>query len=184
MIMRKNIIKIYFFQATFWALLTLLAAGWPIPVTSSHAAEQASLQGMITDAQTKLPITGVEIVAGVPGGTPTYATRTDSFGMFRIDGMEPGTYNLEARHPGYHSGSDTGFAVASTGRNRWLKELTLKETFIDLFVEVGCVTTGMKLKNIPVRLTIVPTAGGGNMEVTGKTDEPGTVHFPGRPKGF
>ncbi|MBU0969412.1 MAG: carboxypeptidase regulatory-like domain-containing protein [Proteobacteria bacterium] len=138
---------------------------------------------MITDNQSKLPIDGVQILVTLSGGERTYSARTDGFGMFRIDNIESGTYNLAANHPGYHSGSDSSVSIATDKQNRWQKELTHKEPFFDLFVEVGCVTTGMKLKNVPVRITATPTDGGSAIERTDKTDDLGFIQFTGLPRG-
>jgi hypothetical protein len=151
-------------------------------IAPSHAADQASLYGMITDQASKLPIHGVDIVVGVPGTEPAYRTRTDGFGMYRIEGIAPGTYTLEANHPGYLPGSDAAYVIASDKQNRWLKELTLKEVTFDIFVEVACVTTGMKLKSVPVAVTVTP-AGGSPIVQTARTDELGFIHFTGMPKG-
>ena len=147
------------------------------------AAQYAQLRGIITDQATTLPIEAVEVTAWDSAGDRTYSAATDPFGMFIMDGMEPGTYTLEAHHPGYVTGSLPDFSVTLDGRNQWRKDLVLKEPFIDIFVEVSCVTTGMKLKNVPVRITAAPTGGGSAVERTGTTDALGFVRFTGLPAG-
>ncbi|MCK9275023.1 MAG: carboxypeptidase regulatory-like domain-containing protein [Syntrophales bacterium] len=162
-------------------LFILAGTALQIPV-ESIAAEAAELRGMITDQATKLPIDAVQVT--VHTTERSYTARTDGFGMYAIEGIEPGSYTIEANHPGYHSASDTDFSVVAGGRYQWHKELTLKEPFFDIFVEVACVTTGMKLANVPVRITGTPSGSGTAVDRSGKTDSLGFIQFAGLPPGF
>ncbi len=150
--------------------------------TDSLASDTAELRGMITDQATKLPIDAARVT--VHTTERSYTARTDGFGMYAIDGIEPGSYTIQAEHPGYHPASDAEFSVTAGGRYQWHKELTLKEPFFDIFVEVACVTTGMKLANIPVRITGVPSGSGTAVDRSGKTDSLGFIQFAGLSPGF
>ena len=146
-------------------------------------AQQASLYGMIVDEETKLPIDGASVNA--LSGERTYTTRTDGFGLYRMDNIEPGTYSVETRHPAYLANGESGISIAAGQQNRWQAELARKDTeaFFDIFVEVSCVTTGMKLKHVPVAVTVAPSSGSGAVVVTGATDDLGFVQFGGMPRG-
>jgi hypothetical protein len=69
-------------------------------IPSAAAAQQASVQGIITSSDTDAPLEGVAVVLE-RGGQPVYGTRTDRNGYYQIGGISPGTYSLRARHPGH-----------------------------------------------------------------------------------
>ncbi len=152
--------------------------------SSTLAADQSSLYGIVTDDQTKLPIDGANITVSAADNESYYTSLTNGFGMFRIECIEPGTYNLEASHPAYQSSDKKDVLISADNENRWQTSLILKESFIDIFVEVSCVTTGMKLNNVPVTITGTPTDGGNDIERTDRTDALGLIQFTGLPAGF
>jgi hypothetical protein len=66
------------------------------------AANAASLQGTIRDAQTKLAIPGVKISLVRAGGVVDEKW-TDAEGIFRLLGLAPGIYELKAEKPGFQT---------------------------------------------------------------------------------
>ncbi|MBN2060195.1 MAG: carboxypeptidase regulatory-like domain-containing protein [Deltaproteobacteria bacterium] len=180
--MKKYTLKPAFSRFFFYIFFTITIGLILNDPAHSLAQGTGDLRGMITDQATKLPIDAAEIIVNIED--LSYAARTDAFGMYVIDGIVPGSYTLEAHHPGYYSESDTDFQVTADGRHQWNKELTLKEPFFDIFVEVACVTTGMKLGNVPVQITGTLTSNGTTVGRAGKTDDRGFIQFTGLQAGF
>jgi hypothetical protein len=66
------------------------------------SAITASLQGTVTDPQTKLAIPGVKISV-LRAGTVVGETRTNAEGIFRLINLAPDTYELKAEKDGFES---------------------------------------------------------------------------------
>lgn len=61
------------------------------------AAQNSGIQGVVTDADDKLPLIGVNVVIK---GT-TFGASTDFDGKYKIQNVPPGTYNVEVSYLGY-----------------------------------------------------------------------------------
>lgn len=69
----------------------------PLP-PGSGLTRGGSISGMVTDADTGLPVSGVNITArNEPGNTSTARGRTDSSGRYILLGLAPGRYSLQAK---------------------------------------------------------------------------------------
>jgi len=75
----------------------------PVQRIPGHAASSvASLQGTVTDPQSKLPIPGVKVTLLKSGSLPNEKW-TGAEGIFRFLNLVPGTYELKAEKDGYQS---------------------------------------------------------------------------------
>jgi hypothetical protein len=66
-------------------------------------AEPASVSGKVLDSETNAGLRKAYL--RLFAGTKAYAAVSDDSGKFSFDGVEPGTYNMEAEHQGYIDGS-------------------------------------------------------------------------------
>jgi len=65
------------------------------------AVQPATLQGVVTNAQTGWAVAGAVVqITGTGGG---YQATTNSSGAYQITGIEPGTYNGMVTHPDYET---------------------------------------------------------------------------------
>jgi hypothetical protein len=98
---------------------TIFLAAWLAPAQQppQPAADPAtaSIEGRVLDAATGEPIRKAEVeLNGVAaqGGEQTYLTAgTDTSGRFAFRALPPGTYWLDARHPGYAVATEAGAEV-------------------------------------------------------------------------
>ncbi len=112
------------------------------------------------------------------------STRTDDFGFFRMDFVPEATYTIRAEHPAYIPLEETDLVVTDA-RTLWEGEmipLFPGETPIEVFVEVGCVSSGIQLSTVPVLVTVT-LADSTTFVYQDKTDDYGVLHLPGMPKG-
>lgn len=68
------------------------------------AAQQASVEGVASDALTHAPLAGVHIRLSIfrsGGPSIAYGAMSDAAGHFSIAAIRPGTYDLKAEHRGY-----------------------------------------------------------------------------------
>jgi Carboxypeptidase regulatory-like domain len=68
------------------------------------AAQQASIEGIASDAISHAPLTGVHVRLSIsrPDSTPiAYGAMSDGTGHFSIATIAPGTYDLKAEHAGF-----------------------------------------------------------------------------------
>jgi hypothetical protein len=81
----------------FLALSSLLLAGF------QSAAQQpvASLQGVVMEAGSTIPVPKATVELGNFGGTAVAVTRTDSEGKFYIPNIAPGRYRIVVSHSGH-----------------------------------------------------------------------------------
>lgn len=89
------------------AFLTLAVAGAGCagepPADGQPLADPKAgvLRGLVVDTAVR-PLQGVEVTVAAPGGQPLVTT-TDVEGLFRFDGLAPGSYSVEARKATYLS---------------------------------------------------------------------------------
>lgn len=74
---------------------------------SPAAAETGIITGVVVDAQDGAPLPGANVSIG---GTTT-GTTTDLNGRYRLDGVEPGTYDLQFSFVGFQKKTVTGVEV-------------------------------------------------------------------------
>src|SRR5580658_9922077 len=72
----------------------------------------ASVQGTVTDSNTKLGIPGVKISL-LRAGVAIGETLTNAEGIFRLIELAPGTYELKAEKDGFQSVDLPGFRIKS-----------------------------------------------------------------------
>ena len=100
----------------------ILLAAALLGAADAQAAD-GSIAGQVYDAETGAPLTGATVVVTWPGptdgGAPRQETReTSADGTFEIASVEPGTYRLAFRKPGYQDSELAAFAVRPGQRNR------------------------------------------------------------------
>lgn len=80
-----------------------LAATWALAVASPALASPpvGALGGVVTHHQLATPLPNVEITLRSYEAAPLWHGRTDTEGVFRIVGLPPGLYRLEAARPGF-----------------------------------------------------------------------------------
>ncbi len=91
-----------------------------------HAlAQQGTVTGRVTDAESAAPVSGVTVEAttGV-AGTAVAAASTDADGQFRITGIRPGTYSLVFTSIGYETKRVDGVDVSTGAVSVGTVELT------------------------------------------------------------
>lgn len=94
--------------------LQLLVA---MATVNAAAAQQAAVQGIVSDADSGSPLDGTSVV--LEGGTPgPRATVTDGNGFYQLGGITPGTYTLRVRHLGYVEFRETLNLPAGEGITR------------------------------------------------------------------
>ncbi len=148
-----------------------------VVIAEGLSAKDNSLHGQIVSKTTKKPIEAALINLTHSASGVQYTARTDSFGMFRIRGIEPGVYAIEASHPGYHPAGEPDLVIEMRQNNRWYEQLQPQDASFDVYVEVCCVTTGLQLEGVPV--TLITSSN----EITHFTDETGVTVFPGLVEG-
>lgn len=164
---------------------------WNIGVTCALAAT-ATLRGRIIDTGTGFGIDGAAVkLDAVPAdGTPEYAATTDPFGFYEVPGVDTaGDYLVEASHPAYTSESAveaTLLADETRVRNFDLDRADPGAVIFDIYVTVGCVTTGIVLADVPVKVLRYATPGGGDTPIVRilPTDAEGSVVFRGMKAGY
>ncbi|HUE95857.1 MAG TPA: TonB-dependent receptor [Longimicrobiaceae bacterium] len=86
------------------AVLTLAFVGSSIlaaaPAAEAQAGTTASLFGRVTDAA-GVAVPDVAVILATPGGAAVRTVLTDPVGVYRIVGLEPGTYRLRTQRLGY-----------------------------------------------------------------------------------
>src|SRR5579872_1330136 len=134
-------------------LLTWASAQDTVQRIPGHATTNvASLQGTVTDTQTKLAIPGVR-VSLLRGGALVAQQWTDAEGIFRLINLVSGTYELKAEKDGYGAVDLPNFEV----KGPLTKDLTLTTTN-------GAVTPNKGPSGLP---TAVPSQPGPAASPTG-----------------
>jgi len=90
-------------------------AGWALAGTSGGIA------GTITDANTGVPVAGVQLQISSPSQTVT--TTTDEHGHYFVFSLQPDDYTLTAVKSGYKTQSFQGYSVYADQTQRY--DLTL-----------------------------------------------------------
>lgn len=81
----------------------LLAAGLlAFAAHPSYAQQQAAIQGIIAETNTGRPLQDVAVTLEA-GGKVTYGVFTNEHGVYRLNGVQPGTYTLRSKLIGYES---------------------------------------------------------------------------------
>lgn len=129
-------------------------------------------------------ITSLRTGAGIEGATVTLSgngidkeVRTDTFGFYRIDDIDAGTYEISAWAPGFCSKSEPALTITD-GSAGW--DAALESTWSGggggeekkvktIYVNVSCLSTGMKLSRVTVKYR------GDTLTGEGMTDENGCV---------
>lgn len=80
---------------------------------AQNGAETGSIIGRVTDAATSQPLSGVAVEARTPGATRATGRLSNDQGQFRLDGLEPGAYEVTARVVGFAEGRYEGVVVVA-----------------------------------------------------------------------
>lgn len=76
----------------------------------------ASITGTVTD-QSGAVVPGTSVVVSRAADHFSRSVRTDAHGRYLVAGLAPGTYDLEARSPGFESTHVSGLTVSPEGQN-------------------------------------------------------------------
>ena len=159
-----------------------------IPILSRG---DATLQGRITDIDTGFGIEGaiIELDLDPPAdGIPEFSTDTDPFGFYTLPGISAGTYQLTVSHPAYQSQTqaqplaEDEIAAASFALDR----LDASVIIFDVYAQILCVTSGIQLADVPVRVQRFTTSDGSDTPETRilMTEVDGAVVFRGMQEGW
>jgi outer membrane receptor protein involved in Fe transport len=138
-------------------IFTLLLIG-------SSAMAQTSLQGKVTDAETREPIIFGSI-ALYRGGVLMTGTETDFDGNYNFANIDPGTYDVEASYVGYAKQRTTGVLISAGRANKLDIVLSTEGIALDVVVVTeykvplieqdnttsGQVITSEQIRNLPTR---------------------------------
>src|SRR5688500_17924596 len=83
----------------FWTSV-LLAVLWTVWCADDAAAQQASIQGIVSDRSGGQILEAASVLVEA-GGDIIRATLTDRNGFYQIGGLDPGAYTLRFRQLGY-----------------------------------------------------------------------------------
>jgi outer membrane receptor protein involved in Fe transport len=139
------------------SLFTLLLIG-------ASAVAQTSLQGKVTDQETREPII-FGSVALFRNGVLTTGTETDFDGNYNFASMDPGTYDVEVSYVGYAKQRVTGVQVSAGRANRLDIQLSTEGIALDVVVVTeykvplieqdnttsGQIITSEQIRNLPTR---------------------------------
>jgi hypothetical protein len=130
------------------------------------AAQQASLQGIVTDSSAGGPLEGVAVVLEV-NGRRAYGTFTDRNGFYQIGGIAPGPYSLRGMRLGYLPRDQ---AVTLARGDRLTVNFRLEPDVVALEGVVVSATRGATVRDFgrqritPAELRLVPVpAGSGDL---------------------
>lgn len=116
-------------------------------IVQSAAGQDAALEGRVTSAGRSVPFANIGIA-----GTP-YGTAADAEGVYRIEGIQPGTYTVKASAVGFRTAEAS--VTLDAGQTRIL-DFTLEEAIIE---SEGVVVTGTLIetfvKDSPVKVDVV-----------------------------
>ena len=92
----------------FFSVLNIFCGGEESTPTESTQAQTGTISGIVSDAETTLPI-GFAHITTRP---PTSAVTTDTLGEYTITNVLPDTYSVAAAKPGYDKDSILIYIVA------------------------------------------------------------------------
>lgn len=110
-------------------LFICLVGGW---AAVSAQAQQASLQGKVTDA-TDASIPGAKVTL-IPARGKALTAETDALGMYHFPGIQPGAYRLQVSSVGFQPVEESKLAISS-GENTHNFALTVFLTKQEVTVE-------------------------------------------------
>jgi hypothetical protein len=169
----KNIIWPYSLITLFGLLLF-----FPIFSESEIMAQRASIQGLITDNSTGLPLYGANVVLESPDDDEVrLGAGADSRGFYSISSIEPGTWVIRISFIGYVAEEDT--ITLQRGENRSINAaLEPDESMMDELVVEGATGAVMRDEGrqriTPIDLTRIPSPATGDL-VTYLQTLPGVV---------
>jgi catecholate siderophore receptor len=98
----------------FFILILMIVCAFCLAWAEPPQAPRLVLEGRVTDSQgAVIPAATVQLLT--VGGRAVAHTQADEFGRFRLDGVEPGTYDLRVQYDGFHS--RTQRVTVAEGRN-------------------------------------------------------------------
>lgn len=147
-------------------------------ITYNNAgAQNASIQGLITDNETGLPLYGANIILETTDADTRLGTSADSEGFYSIGSIEPGTWIVRISFIGYVAEEDT--ISLDQGENRSINAaLDPDEAMMEELVVEGATGAVMRDEGrqriTPVDMTRVPSPATGDL-VTYLQTLPGVV---------
>ena len=144
------------------ALVVAALCAFPI----AAAAQQSSVQGLVTSERTGAPLEGVTIALEAAGARP-YGAVTDRNGFFQIGGIAPGTYTLRGTLVGHVEHRRT---VTIGPGARLTATFALAADVVSIEGVVGAARSGAAVRELgrqrvtPSDIRLVPTpAGSGDL---------------------
>ena len=117
-------------------------------------AQDAAIEGAVTDA-TGLALPGVTVEArGTQPGGPTQVAVTDGVGAFAIAGLPPGTYDVTFTLPGFHEAVRSGVEVGAAATVTLAVELAVE--LAEQVVVVGSRGQPRSVTESPVPIDAIP----------------------------
>ncbi len=148
------------------------------------------LRGQIFDSATFAGLRGaiVSLDALPADGTLEFSTSANAFGFIRTTNVPPGSYQLRSAHPGYTPRvQDEIFTVGTNlSRRLPLTRLAGDPARFNIFVDVACVKSGLRLGNVRVRIDRYAGAADTTLEesFTNVTDSTGLAVLSGARIGY
>ena len=163
----------------FLAGLMLVVVATATPVYAQR--QLGAIQGTITD-QTGGVIPGVTVTVTNKNTGEVRNTVTNEVGIYRLPGLDPGTYDVAAELSGLGRGARNDVVVsvgASVGLNMTLSPAGVSETVQVLGVSPDIQTEKADLSSVVERQRIVDLPIAGRNPLTLATLQPGILGLPG-----
>jgi carboxypeptidase family protein len=103
-------------------LCAALLVAFTVQASWALAGTLGGIAGVVTDAKTGAPISGVQLQISSPSQTVT--TTTDAKGHFIALSLQPDTYTLTAEKDGYDTRETAGYSVSADQTQRYDLSLT------------------------------------------------------------
>jgi len=126
------------------------------------AAQPATIQGIVADSGTGVPLEYVTITLDI-GGQPAYRTLTDRNGFYQILGISAGTYTLRTQRVGYQEHAESITLAAGEQRTVSLRlaQSAVALEGVEVTAEHGAAVSDLERQVVtPADIQRVPVPGG------------------------
>lgn len=168
-------------RLTLLALLLGLLEAAPLATPAFAQRQLGAIQGTITDA-TGAVLPGVTVTATNKSTGEVRTTISNEVGIYRLQSLDPGTYDVVAQLTGFGQGGRGGVVVsvgASVGVNISMSTSAVTETIQVQGVSPDIQTEKADLSSVVERQRIVDLPIAGRNPLTLATLQPGILGLPG-----